>query len=175
MLWGVVDLLFVDQTTGFFGRKGLVQRRGFVSVEVVLHQDDFLGGGMHLKRLVLEEHTVESRLLLDENFELFAPHPLFAEFGNIVWKKFARGELTRDEVVDRRNALLSVRLQVASERLLFSRAIESACRLNHPAYDCFYLALADSFESSVVTADQRFANKVADPARVVLVADFLKA
>ena len=128
-----------------------------------------------IKWFVLEEHTVESRLLLDDNFELFAPHLLFAEYGNIVWKKYTRGELTRDEVVDRSNALLGVRLRIAPERLLFSRAIELACQLNHPAYDCFYLALADLLGTAVVTADQRFANKVADPARVVFVADFLKA
>ena len=128
-----------------------------------------------IKWFVLEEHTVESRLLLDENFELFAPHLLFAEYGNIVWKKYTRGELTRDEVVDRRNALLGVRLRIAPERLLFSRAIELACQLNHPAYDCFYLALADLLGTAVVTADKRFANKVADPARVVFVANFLKA
>ena len=58
-----------------------------------------------IKWFVLEEHTVESRLLLDENFELFTPHLLFAEYGNIVWKKFTRGELTRDEVVDRGDSL----------------------------------------------------------------------
>lgn len=39
-----------------------------------------------IKWFVLEEHTIESRLLLDENFELFAPHLLFTEYGNIVWK-----------------------------------------------------------------------------------------
>ena len=128
-----------------------------------------------IKWFVLEEHTVESRLLLDDNFELFAPHLLFAEYGNIVWKKYTRGELTRDEVVDRSNALLGVRLRIAPERLLFSRAIELACQLNHPAYDCFYLALAELLGTAVVTADQRFANKVADPVRVVFVVDFLKA
>ena len=58
---------------------------------------------------------------------------------------------------------------------MFSRATELACQLNHPAYDCFYLALAELLGTSVVTADRRFANKVADPARVVFVADFLKA
>ena len=128
-----------------------------------------------IKWFVLEEHTVESRLLLDENFELFSPQLLFTEYGNIVWKKFTRGELAREEVVDRKNALLSVRLRVAPERLLFSQAIELACDLKHPAYDCFYLALADLLGTAVVTADQRFANKVADPTRVVFVADFMKA
>ena len=128
-----------------------------------------------IKWFVLEEHTVESRLLLDENFELFAPHLLFAEYGNILWKKLTRGELSRDEVTDRRNALLSVRMRVVPERLLFKQAVDLACELNHPAYDCFYLALAELLGTAVVTADQRFANKIADRTRVVFVADFMKA
>ena len=69
--------------------------------------------------------------------------------------------------------MLSVRLRVAPERLLFSHAIELACQLKHPAYDCFYLALADLLGTAVVTADLKFANKVADPARVVFVTDFM--
>lgn len=128
-----------------------------------------------IKWFVLEEHTVDSRLLLDDNFELFAPQLLFAEYGNILWKKLTRGELTRDQVVDRGNALLSVRLRVVPERLLFSQAVDLACEWNHPAYDCFYLALAELLGTAVVTADQRFANKVADRTRVVFVADFMKA
>ena len=128
-----------------------------------------------IKWFVLEEHTVESRRLLDDNFELFAPHLLFAEYGNILWKKLTRGELSRDEVTDRRNALLSVRLRVVPERLLFNQAVDLACELSHPAYDCFYLALAELLGTAVVTADQRFANKIADRTRVVSVADFMKA
>lgn len=54
-------------------------------------------------------------------------------------------------------------------------AIALACELKHPVYDCVYLALADVLVTAVVTADQKFANKVADPARVVFVTNFLKA
>ena len=61
------------------------------------------------------------------------------------------------------------------DELLMDEAIRLACDFGHPVYDCLYLALADSLETAVVTADQKFANKVADPARVVFVTDFLKA
>ena len=61
------------------------------------------------------------------------------------------------------------------ERRLFDRAVALACYLPHPTFDCFYLALADLMGTALVTADQKFANKVADPARVVFVTDFLKA
>ena len=58
---------------------------------------------------------------------------------------------------------------------LLDAAIALAYELKHPVYDCLYLALADSLETAVVTADQKFANKVADPTRAVFVEDFLKA
>ena len=54
------------------------------------------------------------------------------------------------------------------------RLSEKLCG-EHLLYDCLYLTLADSLDTAVVTADQNFANKVADPARVVFVTDFLKA
>ncbi len=61
------------------------------------------------------------------------------------------------------------------DELRLDAAISLACELKHPVYDCLYLALADSLGIALVTADQKFANKVADPARVVFLTDFLKA
>jgi len=43
----VVNFEFVDQAAGFFGREGRVERRRFVSVEVVLNEHDFLRVGVH--------------------------------------------------------------------------------------------------------------------------------
>jgi predicted nucleic acid-binding protein len=37
-------------------------------------------------------------------------------------------------------------------------AFDLACRLNHPAYDCFYLALAKREGVPLVTADKRLAS-----------------
>jgi predicted nucleic acid-binding protein len=66
-------------------------------------------------------------------------------------------------------------MRVVPERLLFNQAVDLACELNHLAYDCFYLALAELLGTAVVTADERFANKITDRTRVVFVADFMKA
>lgn len=66
-------------------------------------------------------------------------------------------------------------LRITPERLLFDKALALACDLNHLAYDCFHLLLADLMGTALVTADRKFANKVATPARVVFMTDFLKA
>ncbi|MDF2781136.1 MAG: PilT protein domain protein, partial [Geminicoccaceae bacterium] len=39
--------------------------------------------------------------------------------------------------------------------ILASRAMMLALELDHPVYDCFYLALAESEQSAMLTADRR--------------------
>jgi predicted nucleic acid-binding protein len=38
---------------------------------------------------------------------------------------------------------------------LARRALEMAASLDHPIYDCFYLALAEQLDAMLVTADDR--------------------
>ena len=50
------------------------------------------------------------------------------------------------------------------------RALDLSLLLNHPAYDCFYLALAEQLEIRLVTADTRLINKLAHhPALAALI------
>lgn len=128
-----------------------------------------------VKWFVPEEHSEIALLLLDDTFSRIVPRLFFSEFGNILWKKFTRGEISREDVTDAATSLRFAGLKPMPDELLMDVAIRLACDLGHPVYDCLYLALADSLDTAVVTADQKFANKVADPARVVFVADFLKA
>lgn len=44
---------------------------------------------------------------------------------------------------------------------LAGRAFELAAELRHPAYDCFYLALAEAERTVLVTADRRLLSRLA--------------
>ena len=44
---------------------------------------------------------------------------------------------------------------------LASRAFEIAAELRQPVYDCFYLALAESEDAMLVTADRRLIGRLA--------------
>ena len=83
-----------------------------------------------------------------------------AEWANILWKKVRRGELDIEE------AFLAGRLlQAADVELLFTRsllghALRLAVDLDHPAYDCLYLALAAASSSLLVTADKALVRRV---------------
>lgn len=44
---------------------------------------------------------------------------------------------------------------------LAARAVEIAAELRHPVYDCFYLALTESEDATLVTADRRLIGRLA--------------
>ena len=47
---------------------------------------------------------------------------------------------------------------------MMGRALEMAIKLGHPIYDCVYLALADSLEDILITADRKFLDLVSQSA-----------
>jgi predicted nucleic acid-binding protein len=49
---------------------------------------------------------------------------------------------------------------LVSEIDLAKRASEISLNLEHPAYDCFYLALAEREEATLVTADRRLVERI---------------
>ena len=63
-------------------------------------------------------------------------------------------------------ALLAARLlqgaeiEVLSTRSLFETATRHSIEIDHPAYDCLYLALAVEKKCQFVTADERFLRKL---------------
>ena len=91
--------------------------------------------------------------LLDD--ELVAPDLLYAEVANILWKKQARGEMEASTLAIAARWLLHLPLQVHDGASLFAEALFLAQKLHHPAYDCFYLALALRVDAPLVTADRR--------------------
>ena len=109
---------------------------------------------------VIEEDGTPEALALRRHDRLMAPELLVAECANILWKKTARKELSKAE------ALLAARLLEGSEiellptRSLLEAAARIAIDLDHPAYDCLYLALAIENDCRFVTADERFVRKI---------------
>lgn len=105
------------------------------------------------KWVVPEPDSALAQALLDE--ALIVPDLLFAEVGNILWKKQTRGELSTDAAQLGVRWLLQVPLQVHDSASLLVDGLALALRLGHPAYDCLYLALARQTGAALVTADRR--------------------
>lgn len=114
-----------------------------------------------VKWLVTERWSDESSRLLAAGPTLVAPDLLFAEVSNALWALQRRGGLTLDDLAEAIEVLKSAPIAFpVSMRRLAASAMRLAVDLGHPAYDCFYLALAVHEQYPVITADTRFHDKV---------------
>ena len=117
---------------------------------------------------VVEEEGTPQALALRQQTKLIAPELLVAECANILWKKAARGELSKEEALLAAKLLQSAEVELLPMRSLFETATSLAIELDHPAYDCIYLALAVENDCPFVTADDRFLRKLGQGRRVAL-------
>jgi predicted nucleic acid-binding protein len=93
--------------------------------------------------------------------ELCAPSLWLAEAANALLKKARRGEITQGEARLRAQDLADAPIEPIELPILLPSAMRVAGELGHSIYDCFYLAAALVRDSTLVTADRRFATKVA--------------
>jgi predicted nucleic acid-binding protein len=117
--------------------------------------DYVIDASVAVKWVVEEDGTDAAVALLAHN--LFAPDFMLVECANILWKKHRRGELTQDEALLAASVLAGSEVAFTSARPLMEPAARLAMALGHPAYDCLYLALAQSRGCSLVTADAKLA------------------
>jgi predicted nucleic acid-binding protein len=117
-----------------------------------------------VKWVVEEEGTAEA-LALRRKAKLIAPDLLVPECANIFWKKVQRKELTLDEADLAARLLQGADLELVPMRPLLDAATKLAIALDHPAYDCIYLALAIERDCRFVTADGRLPRKLGQTRR----------
>jgi predicted nucleic acid-binding protein len=109
---------------------------------------------------VAPEELSEHAVALLDGPRLAAPDLMVAECANILWKKVGRGEMDRDAAIVAAQAIERVEIELVPMRQLLAESLELALELDHPAYDCLYLALALARDCRFVTADGRLVNKL---------------
>lgn len=109
---------------------------------------------------VIEENGSSEALALHKAVSLVAPDLLTAECANILWKKTRRDELSSDEAVAAARLIQGADLELVPTRHLLNTATSLAIELDHPAYDCIYLALALDNVWRLATADDRLRRKL---------------
>ncbi|BCH32246.1 DNA-binding protein [Mesorhizobium sp. L-8-10] len=113
---------------------------------------------------VVEEDGTEAAIAMRSRFRFAAPDLLVAECSNILWKKVQRGNLTKEEAVMAGRLLERSDVELLPMRGILEQATTLAIELDHPAYDCVYLALAHQRQQRFVTADQRLLRVIASKA-----------
>lgn len=113
-----------------------------------------------IKWFVKENLHEEALVLLQHNDHLQAPEFIVAELTNVVWKKRLRREITKGQaqtIVSSIPNYVSVLYPILLDH---DRALDLAVFLEHPAYDCLYLACAERVGGTVVSADRTLLRKV---------------
>ena len=113
-----------------------------------------------VKWLVPEIHAEAAGRVLRSRHELLAPDLIWAEVGNILWKKFRRGELAGETARDLLQDFQRAPLQIAASQTLMPAAWSIAKRYDRSFYDSLYLALAASAECPLVTPDLKLYNRL---------------
>jgi len=111
-----------------------------------------------LKWVFHEPGTEAAIALLSE--ELVAPELWLAEAANALWRHVRLGEASAAEAVVRIEELGNAPVTSVSIAPYVRRALQFGTQLDHPIYDCVYLALAEHRETYVVTDDRRFFTRV---------------
>jgi predicted nucleic acid-binding protein len=114
-----------------------------------------------VKWVVDEPGHEAARAVLDPAVILNAPALLLAEVGNVLWKKLRQNRIDRrmaDEAAVQVGDLVHFLHDVA---VLYPRAVRLSLDLDHPIYDCFYLACAERAQTPLLTADRRLVNRLA--------------
>ncbi len=122
-----------------------------------------------LKWVVAEPGSEDAARLLDGR-PLHAPPLLLVEAANALWVLARRGSIDPGGAADAFDHLRRAPFAALPPDDLTWQALRLARALDHPVYDCVYLALALLREVPVVTADRRFVAAAArDPDLAVLV------
>jgi predicted nucleic acid-binding protein len=114
-----------------------------------------------VKWFVEEPGTADALDLLKGSDLVIAPELVVAEVVNVVWKHLVRSDLKHHQVAHVPEALPRMFAELWPTVWLARRAFEIAAELRHPVYDCFYLALAESENATLVTADRRLIGRLA--------------
>ena len=110
---------------------------------------------------ILEEDGSERARALAARDDLLAPDLILAEVANALWRACRLRRMSAPEAKHGLQTVSKIMARLEPATRLADVAFAIALELDHPVYDCFYLALAEREAATLVTADRRLLAKVA--------------
>lgn len=131
-----------------------------------------IDASLAVKWLVDEEHSAEARAIArsweERGVRTAAPYLMPVEVTNVLHRRVVGKELSVEEAVGLIESLLSSGIELHQPPGLHGRALELASLLGQgAAYDGHYLALAETLDCDLWTADERFCRAASQAARNV--------
>lgn len=115
-----------------------------------------------IKWLVPEEDAHLAIPLRSPKLVRLAPDFLLIEVLNVLWKKARQSQIPTDVLREIAAGIDRLPLQVRTADLLRKQALEIAVALNITVYDALFVALADSEDATLVTADLRLLRRISE-------------
>ncbi len=113
-----------------------------------------------IKWLVEEDLHEKARHLLAGNDLFFAPDFLAIEMANVAWKKVRRQEIDAAQAREIAISHQDGEPTLVPSTPLIERATQIALALDHPVYDCLYLACAEAVDGELITDDMRLCRAI---------------
>jgi predicted nucleic acid-binding protein len=108
-----------------------------------------------VKWVLPEADSQRAIALCARGVPLTAPSLLIEEAANVVWQRVRRAELTRDQAIDAVRVAIGLMSTIVPVGNLYEDALRLAVDLDHPVYDCFYIAIALRNQAPLATADRK--------------------
>ena len=133
--------------------------------------------GVSVKWFVAEYDSPKALEILKDyrsgKFTFLAPDLIYAEFGNIVWKKHILQGLDAKDATFAIEEFKKIEFLLTPTPTLFDDAYKIAVRYKRTFYDSLYLALSVKENCEFVTADEKFYNAVRpDFPKMILLANW---
>ena len=114
-----------------------------------------------LKWFLPEERLADEALaIIRDGSGLIAPDILVAEVCNGAWRSARLGRIGQDQVDEIAAILPRIFEALIGAASLAPRAVAIAAAIDHPVYDCLYVALAEVRQVPLITADARLLGKL---------------
>ena len=111
-----------------------------------------------VKWVVLEESRADA-LRRTAGVDLAGPDFVLVEAANILWKKVRRKELDQKQAHLGLEFIRGAYQSLVPASDLIDDAASISFEIDHPVYDCLYLACARRLGLSLLTADQKLAQR----------------
>lgn len=130
-----------------------------------------------VKWFVIETDSMKARQILLEFkqglWEFLAPDLIYAEYGNIIWKKQIFQGFDEADANSALEDFQDIQFTITPARFILKEAFQIAVKHKRTFYDSLYLALSVKENCEFVTADEKFYNSVSkDFPKIILLSNW---